>query len=384
MYSISTFLKDVYIQVNIRAKIFIKDKMAVVVYVSAFAIFAVIFGSLNKQAEERSSIPIGIVNYDYEDGEASEYSLELINNLKSLPSLYVYEGEINELIEKLISGKINSLYVIEQGYAKKLKKGDNKNLMTVYHSSKSNFAFLVTDITAGEMVYQACIERSFIKYRKYAKNYENWHTEKEYMEYARKIKESDDIDFGFFVSYIENDSFNNNTENIDNNTKNIDNSILYRQIIAGIATMVFSFVILFVMTQNVIERGNDIYKRRRITLINRASTLTADVISSLIILSFLIIVFSAGFSYYEAKITFAKSACLSVGFGLIMGFIFAILGRLIKNMFWFQVTGSLMIIGFGIISLLSILKGFGVLDVSILADMLQNTWFINMVTKALL
>ena len=93
----------------LRLAICLKDRAAGICYlVSAVVIVCLLLG-LSEAGEERSAVPIGLVNRD--DSRESE---ELAESIKKNSALYVYTGTEKELEDRLLDGYINSIFIISQ------------------------------------------------------------------------------------------------------------------------------------------------------------------------------------------------------------------------------------------------------------------------------
>jgi hypothetical protein len=63
-----------------------------------------LIGSFAQVADEKTSIPVGLI-----DSDKTERSKSIVDNLKNVPTLYIIEGEYEELEQELVEGNV---YVI--------------------------------------------------------------------------------------------------------------------------------------------------------------------------------------------------------------------------------------------------------------------------------
>ena len=236
------FFYDFFLQMQLRLRLFVRNRMICAVIFLAAISFFLLIRDFNLQAQNRAAIPIGVVNEDQIDHTPTTASTQLLHGLSESSSLLVYEGTQNELEELLYDGYINCIFVIKQGYEKRLLAGETKELITVYEGQDDSLAMIISDIVAGEMMYQICLARGIQIYQNIPPGENGKHSYKEYQQYAKQLLESEKFDYSFSIIYVD-------TGQIVQEKKELNNSLLYRQILAGIAAMFYSFVILSIFYQ---------------------------------------------------------------------------------------------------------------------------------------
>jgi len=376
---VSNAFNDIFTQIWLRLKVFVRDRMSVTVYLCVLAIFGIVFINLNIHADDASSIPIGILNLDLIDDEPSEYSSRLVEGLSDLRFFSIHEDSYGKLEEMLYDGYINSIYVIERDYQDKVRKGDINELVTVYHNEKSEFINVVSDIVAGEMLYDICLEKGFITYRRYPAGTNGKKRENEYKAYAAMLMESPEINFGFLITYRSNGD-------LVETPKEVNNATVYRQVILSMSAMVLAFLLFYIFSSNVMEREAGISGRRKITLLGRISVSFADILTALIITGIPVVLFAWMFVRYANILNqdiIYKMIGITLGYCLITGVLFMILGMVMRSVFWYQLIGSMIVVVFGAVGFLSLVEGITMVDMGIMGNIVPNKWYLEEVGKLL-
>ena len=132
----------------LRLKIALRDRTAGICYlVSAVVILALLMG-LDSAGEERSAIPIGLAVHD-DSSEAEKF----VTGLKNTPAVYVTEGEVDELKERLLDGLINCIFVVDEGFGEKIRQGFPDEIITVISGEDDRMSVILSDITAASIMY---------------------------------------------------------------------------------------------------------------------------------------------------------------------------------------------------------------------------------------
>ncbi len=212
----------------IRLKLLLHDKTAVFCYIISMAVMLLIFSGLESVAEDRSAVPIGLIN----ESDSIE-ATHLENAIKSGKSLYVYDRSLEELEQMLKDGYINSIFIINDDYGEKIRNGISEGLVSVICGKDDKMSVILGNIFAGSMMYDICINKS---YNRYVKMENEDKLDKDgFMEYFASF-----IDRPEFVLPIEYTYVNSATGKADERI--ITNGMLYRQMIAGMAAMLLCIV----------------------------------------------------------------------------------------------------------------------------------------------
>lgn len=368
------FFLDIILQFKLRFKLFMKDKITCIVFLFCVLCFFLLISSLNLQAETKASIPIGIINLDKSEEEPTKTSQELIQRLKEVPSIYIYEESFEKLEELFLDGYITSIFAIESGYEEQILQGKIKQVVTIYQKKDDPIMMAVVDIVAGEMMYQICLARGTAIYAKVPEGLNGKHTLKEYQNYAKQLKESNEFSFAFDVSYI-------NIQNQTIDKKEISNSLLYRQMIAGIAVILYSFMILFALTQTVFEKEKGLTVRKHLSLLSKTAEMIGNIAAVFVLLSAVGFIFSVCICYYTTGFgKMLKIFGISMGYILLMSFLFLLLGKVFPHVTSYQMVGAVFVLVNGILGFCSMAEGVLLPDIP-MVQYTPNAWFIQLFTE---
>jgi hypothetical protein len=361
-----------------RIKLIFQDKMTSFVLIISSILFLLIITFLSNSAEERSSIPIGLLNLDKSDS-----SNQLVTDLKGVPAFYIYEDKEEKLKDLLYDEQISAYFVIEEGYEKAIQVGRNIDLVTMYYLEGSQSSKILSDIFAGEMLYKMSLYKSLYLYNSLKQNQEiNEHNEihfmndDEFINYMNQLIDKKDFDFAFDIKMIH---VKSGSLSVGNNTSN--NAILYQQVIWGILGMVLSFIILFIGGAGLIQE-KELGIDKRLKLVNShpfwkdcnyllIMLMITGILSTIII--FIIGLRLPEFTAMDGLNLFILN-CLFVG---VVGAGFLLITKFIRKLGMYQLVGVITILFMGICGFLSVVKGLIPIYVLNLLKFTPNNWFIQ-------
>lgn len=367
-------MSDIFNQFKFRLKLIFSDKNICILFVAVILFSFLITGTLTESTEKRSNIPVGIIDLD-----KSIMSKRIVENFTKNPAIYVYIGSAEELEKKLNEQLIEVIFTIEKGFEKNIKNGDIKKLINVRYLKNDKANTILTDIFAGEMMYDLCIYKTY-------NEYESLNTDKElismeeFLSYAKSLYNSDEYKFKFDLEVV----------NLNSNkpiTDSMDNSLIYKQIVISIISILISFVIMFAVNSIVLEKELEINKRSKISLIGKTNRSIGNYFAVLcvgIILS--IIYFSIILKGGSLKSLDAVIQILGVfiSFSIVMSLLFCLICHFTNTMIKFQFIGSGVVITMGVIGfLVQVLDKFNVEFLKIL-KLLPNCWFIKVFTDIII
>ncbi len=263
----TSVMKDILNRISISLRLVLRDKGTVIVFLLSVLSFFLVCNSLNQAATKQSKIPIGLINLDVTSEHGVETptdsSRSLVENLHTVESYLVIEKDMDTLERMLQKREIHCFYVINKGYEEKLKDGDLTHLITTYQVRGDQSVSVLSDIFAGEMMYQICVERTASRYAAILKD-KNLEAKEDFYQYAKELRENNEFEFKFDITLSD-------TTNGQEMFEKIDNSLIYRQVIAGLFAILLSFVILFSYTYVCMEREQGIEKRVQISMVSRWS-----------------------------------------------------------------------------------------------------------------
>lgn len=338
-------LKNVPVHAGLRLKLFFQDKMTILVlFISVFS-FLFCMADLNQGAEEKASIPIGLIDLD-----ESVKSGELVKNLGNLETFSIKTGTFEELRKIMDEGGIRCILEIKEGYEESVYKGKYRNLINVYHEEGDNAATLVTDIVAGEMMYDICQAQAYLAYEKLPEGEGEKFSREEYEAYAASLIGGEDFDFAFEFRFV--DGKRGERE------QGVKNSLFYRQAVAAVAALLFALLEMAALSGVCLEKAQGIEKRRKMLGVLNGSELLGSM-SACAVLSMLpaaVFAICVGTGTGEWEKIFPVF-WTSVLFSVIMSLIYYILARAVKRLLVYQIAGTVLLIGFGICSFCSMVEG---------------------------
>lgn len=378
----------------IRMKLIIMNKFNLFVLLFSLGVFVLLINSLSLGAKERSNIPIGLVNLDY-----SKTANQLVNNVKAVPALYVYEEREEKLKELLYNEEIQAYFIIKEGYEAAIKEGKLNDIIEMYYLDNNNAVKIISDIFAGEMLYKICSYKGINIYKELSFNWdENFADtnslnqqndslnqyqeliEEEYEQYADSIKDSPELEFTFDIKLW----------NLSNNTlqqAEIQNSLLYQQIIVGILGMLIAFIAMFLSSGTVIDKENGIDNRIRISALKVSELAMSQILLTTIIQGSMSFIFTIilyirfEFGHY---LQFVSLYLLILLFSFLYVLWFMLIGKLINGVGKYQVMGVFSIFIFGIMSFLHLFRGFFHFKILNILKFVPNSWFIDGFTDIIL
>ena len=373
----------------IRMKLIFQDKMTCIVMLVTLLLFLFIMNSLSLGAQEKSSIPIGLINLDH-----TESAEQLAENVRQVPALFVYEGDKTSLMKLLYEEQINSIFVINEGYEESIQRGKSNKLITMYYLEDNKTAKIISDIIAGEMLFKISLYKGFNLYKSLPVNKNKndnsdseigeldskRYTEDEYLNYAQKLLESSDYNFSFDITLV-------NVEKNEEVGKKIDNSMLYQQIIWAILGMLLSFVAMFMVTGIVLDKEMGLDKRIRISSLRIRTVDYSHLFAILTVLSIysLLLCILVGSKLKEFTLWQGGSLyLLLLLFSLCLALWFILLGKVIRQVGRYQYIGSFSILLFGFIGFFYLVKSFVNSELLNISYFIPNSWFIQGFTDIIL
>lgn len=357
---------DIILSFVLRLKLMVSSRVTIIAFAIASAAFLLVLNNLNLHAEENSAIPVGIVNEDDDP-----VSCEIVERLKNVKSIYVYEGSFDEMESLLLDGYISSVFVIKDGCGESIRKGEPEETVKLYFGKDDRTCAVIGDIVAGEMMYEVCLYGGLMHYHRLS---DRGHSDDEYIEYVNELAKEDTYNFSFETEYYDG---NKEAE------EGISNSVLYRQMIAGMVAMLLSFVILFSFSQNVLETEQGITGRRKATLLGRVSASLGDITAVTVCCLILCILIAASTANSVGSMSaFFEILGVSVIYVIVMAVIMTVLSRISKNINMYQITGGALLLVFGIAGFAGVFSGFLGEALSVVLSAVPNSIFIKLFTNA--
>ncbi|HWT75581.1 MAG TPA: ABC transporter permease [Mobilitalea sp.] len=365
---ISSGLSDICCIFHIRMKLICKDYITLAVLFGSVILFSFLVRALSISAEDMSSLPIGVVDYDN-----SNSSRELILGLKQVDTLRVIGLSEKDLKKLLMDEMITSIFIIEKDYEKNLMAGNLNGLISMYYKEDNKSASVIADIVAGEMIYPVCFYTSFHYYEKLPYEGQKLSLE-QYQSYMDKIiLTSEDFNFTFKTHY----------SNPDTKTAagaRLSNTVLYQQFIFGILGLVMAFIAMFILSQNVKEKENGLVLRLQITRFYILKRDMGNLFALLFWEGSLSLIFTF-IVFYQVKIMeprlWLSSYLLLLLNASVLGELMLLLTKVIRRMLSYQVFVSIFILITGGLGFYHLLQGFYQSMLDNVVKFIPNSWFIK-------
>ncbi len=361
------------------------DKLNCFVILFSFVLFLLLMSSLSFGAEERSNVPIGIMDLD-----RSETSKVLAEKIKKIPAFYVYEEGEKELNRLLLKEEISGIFIIKEGFEDSVNKGSTEKLVMMKYLEGNKSAKVLSDIFAGPMLYPISLAKGLKEYealkkpalgneKKEIENSEiqnNWFTGQEYVDYINKLSKASDFDFAFDINMVD-------LESGEGALNPLGNSVIYFQVVFGILGMLISFVAMYITVGAVVEKEQGLDAKIKITLLKPVYLDLSYILALITVLSG----FSVGITFILGRfidnLTLEKKVTIFVViflYAVIMGMWFMVLGRISKKVSRYQILGTLSILLSGVFGFLSMVEGLIKSRLHGITILLPNRWLIEGIT----
>ncbi|BCN30462.1 ABC transporter permease [Anaeromicropila herbilytica] len=330
--------------VNLRIKIILRDKLTIILIIFTMLLFTFLISTLSIQAEQKSRIPIGVVDLD-----KSTISKHVINRMKKNNTLFIKQESFSKLKKELEADRIDSIYVIQKGFEQNIKKITDDHLIKVYNMEGKEDNEILSDIVTSDFIYDISLWKGVNLYLKYAQSDRNQEVN-EYFELAGQINSTEEENFKFDIEY----------KQVDKNhkiSKEYKNEFLYYQIIIVILGMLLALLEMFFTTNLLIEKEKGITNRFHIIPGFRRTFLVGNYIAV-----FLVNIILSAFFTVLINQTMKISKTINLIdifqaillYSCVVGGLFLVLAHYIRSITIFQILGSIFIFLNGITGFLSV------------------------------
>jgi ABC-2 type transport system permease protein len=366
---------DIFCILKLRMKLVTKDIITMLVLMVSVIIFALIVRSLTASAGDVSSLPIGMI-----DEDNTESSRSLITELSKSETIRIITGSESKLQKLLLDEMITSIFVINDGYEEHLKSGKLKDIITMYYKEDNKSASILADIVAGEIIYPAGLYKGYHYYDQLPPSDKKL-TMGQYGKYMDELIDSSS-DFNFAFQFFYRNPMNSQTAE-----KPLSNTILYNQFIFGILGILISFIAMFILSQKVNEKENQVDVRLKISGFHVLKRDLGDLGALLIWEGLLSMVFT-GLIIRQLHFTDIR---LMLGIYLLMllnalviGAVMLLAVKVIRQMLPYQLFGSAFILFTGGLGFYHMLSGFYGVTIGHMVKFIPNNWFIRAFTDIII
>lgn len=189
--------REVWMAMQQSLKLLFYAKQTLVLLAVGMAVLVSMLLCMDDAKEEKSRIPIGIV-----DEDRSDMSQAVVESMKQLELYTVTTGEKKELTDALKAGELMVVCLLKEGFADAVEQGETDRIVTLYETAGS--AMLMGDILAGAMMQEICMAESYGVLQKYGKkaDRETDMTLEEYRTWVEQFLLEEGEKFSFEVTYV--------------------------------------------------------------------------------------------------------------------------------------------------------------------------------------
>lgn len=362
--------KDFLAILHLNYKLIFRNKGVWISLIIAILLFFLVIQPLAGSVEESSHVPIGIVDYDN-----TTSSKEFVQRLKKIQVLSLYEQEQASLEEKRAEGLIAAYFVLQKGFSEKILDGDVKEFIELHPGQSKGLANMVADIVAGEVMYDICRAKVLMLYKELLFQYD-LPNEIELVKYMDQIKEQKEFQFRFDIEMVD-------LKSSDNLEYNIENSLIYKQVVIALISILFSFLALFFVCSIMKYNSKEVKDRRQLTHMNKYVILLGDFLAVFTILGALSVATSFCIYYLLQKEQIEVLLYLfgvQLLFHAFISILFLMLGKIVRSEQLLQFVGAFFVLilgGAGVV-------GFLMEHFLFFSKITPNYWFIKGITDIMI
>ncbi|MBR3483272.1 MAG: hypothetical protein IKH42_01220, partial [Lachnospiraceae bacterium] len=259
----------------------------------------------------------------------------------STPSLYVYEESLDDLKELLLDGYVNSIFIVEEGYGDRVRNKDVDDLVTVISGKDDQMSVMISDIVAGAMMYEICLNKSYRLYKDSLPT--NALDKQQYSDYIRKLYDSNDFAFNFEAVYKD-----PKVKKIEE--RQVTNGMIYKQMIAGMLAMLLCLMAFVSCNCFCMEYENGVAYRLESF---PGSGIPKEIMDFLGIFMYTLpLSIVAGLLFADIKAVIA-----SIVYLLILCALCTFISKAVKKTESYQLVGAVLVIGLGVLGFVSVFSG---------------------------
>ncbi len=359
------------IQINL--KNMLSNRMVLISLAACIILLAIVCSGLIDEYEEKSSIPIGIVDLDQ-----SAMSKEVVQKLSTLEGVVLQEGTIEEQEEKLKDEFIFAYFVIKPGFEEAINSYKYKELVHMVYLGENQFVSMLSDVFAQAMMKDIITKQGERLYGTFPQ-YEKLIYTTDYDSFIKNEFEENEESFAFYYHFY------NATEDGTQTSAAVSNNLISTELFLSLGGIFLAFFIMQVIA--CMEKRVGVCKRTHLSMISWWVMELADFLTVLIME---IVVSVPVLVYCTCKLSIPISGHLLSLAGICAVYLisitllFIVLKGIVKNKVVYQFTGFLIVLAIGS---LSILHKFGQLHIEWIVELVKkipNYWFIGGITDIIL
>lgn len=363
-------LKDIKTVIGLDLKLMLKNKAVIIILAMISILFLLLLKSFSTEIDVKSNIPIGIADEDQTD-----VSKIFVENCKKQEGIYVYDVAREDLEQKLYKNEITGYFVIKPGFQENIEKGNIKNVIESYAYESTSFSGVVSDILAGEIMYELCLSNTWNMYAALDTAQSRYNKEQFY-NYIGQLKENSEYQYAFEIQFVD-----------DNKEQKGETSfqyqLIYEQIELGMIGMLFCMIAMFLVWSIMENPDSQVRKRRKLFFIPTSIFVLGDIMAAGSVMSLYTIVCSLIMhlmlhSSDRYKLFYMMFTGIVFSFGITL--LFWCVRKIIKSNTAYQLISFLMIVVTGAVSMLSIFS----IDIEKFAKFIPNYWFMKGITDVII
>lgn len=337
----------------LRFKLLLHDKTAGICYLAAAVVMLAVLTNLSIHAEERSSIPIGLVCND-----TSSEARKVCEAIGASESVYVYTDDLETLSKMMTDGYVNCIFVIKEGFGDMVRAGNSKELVEVYAPLDDKISSLICDIVAGCMMETVCINKTFRQYSKLDTRKLNEDSSLSYSQLSSDelferiwdLRTDDMFIYGFDTTFVDKDN--------DGHEVSVTNGMVYRQAVAGMVAMLLALICFCACNGIASDREKNITARRSILPGKKIGIFVSEALALYVYSLPLCIAIGLFLSGDTDTADEIRLMVLNLLYLLACVVFFTVIAYAIGSITVYQIIGSMVVIIFGACGFIYVFSGF--------------------------
>lgn len=348
-------------------KLLFRGKETICLLLLGFVLLISMLSAMDEVKEEKSLISVGIA-----DEDRSELSGRVIERIQAIEGYEWLVGEQEALLELLRQGEVTAVCVLRSGYEEQIYKGRPKDRVMLYDNGQGNF--LLSDVLAGAMLPEICLNLSYETYEKYCKK-EGMELPppEEYEAFVLTYYDEDMFNFSFDMEFVSVSGEQHRAPS---------NSDIYVQAIFAIMAVMTGFLLIYTMAPyHRLVHGKLADKVRTLPRSFGAGAcgcvLAGGSVAVIFCTAFLILF---GIRNELSQKTMLSCFTATLLYVVIMVSILMFMGRWISSFNAYQITMVILVVVFGVFGLVSIVDG--VLLPEGTTTWIPNGWYVRKMMEA--
>lgn len=363
--------REVWLSMLQSLKLLIRGKQTMVLLAAGMTMLVAMLLCMDEAKEEKSRIPIGIV-----DEDQSAMSQAVVEAMQRLELYTVTLGEKEELTEALKKGELVAVCLLREGFAGAVEQGETDNIVTLYETSGS--ALLMGDILAGAMMQEICMAKGYGILQKYEEktDRESVMTLEEYRGYVEKFLEEEGDKFSFDVTYVVSDADREPVE------KPAQESIYIQAVFAVFALMAGLMTVYAVLPFRNLRHGRLAEKIRTLPM-RQSAVYAGSALGALIVPMGFGVVFLGCFAVRNTLeiSTFVSLLICTMTYNCVIVCIMLVAAYGIRSQTMYQMGMLAMSLLFGICGLVSLVDGLLLPEGTV--GWVPNGWYVRKIMEIL-